>query len=261
VALSNPIGAESQLQASRCWPLVTDRGSLFDLSNVESGAFLFLSPSYAHQGLFASIAPLSILIFRLEVAGVYVWPLPLPGGSYFVLDGDDDAFASDGISHEVDARPDDAGGLNATFTTTLQAAVTLAELAAGRLELLASDSIGLEYWWMGSGAHYYNIRKDAILARSDLVLTNSGALLLSIPLRRGLSMRVGAVDMLLYGVGAGRVDSNQVGGVVTIFIERTRNVRGLQPFVQLLGYTNHESRRLTFPLDVMIGVDLAAVLH
>ena len=100
----------------------------------------------------------------------------------------------------------------------------------------------------------------AILARSDLVLTNSGAILLSIPLRSGLALRLGAVDMLVYGVGSERVETNQVGGIVTVFIERVGAVRGIQPFVQVLGYTNHESRRLTFPLDVMLGVDLAAVL-
>jgi hypothetical protein len=260
VALTNPVGAESQLQVSRCWPLVTDGGPLFDLTNVETGAFLYLSPSYTHQGLFASVAPLSILVFRLEVAGIYVWPLPLPGGSYFALDGYDESFASDGISHDVDAAPGDAGGLNIAFSTTVQASVTLAELGAGRLELLVSDSLGLEYWLMGSGGYYYNLRKDAILARSDLVLTNCGALLLSIPLRSGLGMRIGAVDMLLYGVGSQRVETNQVGGIVAIYIERSRDVRGIQPFVQVLGYTNQESRRLTFPLDVMIGIDLAAVL-
>jgi hypothetical protein len=260
VGLTNPLGAENQLQASRCWPLVTDRGALFDLTNVETGAMLYLSPSYMHQGLFASIAPLSVLIFRLEVAGIYVWPLPLAGASYFTLDGYDASFVSDGITHEVDAPPDDAGGLNVSFLTTVQAAVTLTTLRAGRLELMVTDTLGLEYWLMGRGDYYYNIRKDAILARSDLVLTNSGAVILSIPLRPGLAMRVGATDMLLYGIGSGRVDSNQVGGVVTFFIERAGDVRGIQPFIQVLGYTNHESRRLTLPLDVMIGVDLAALV-
>jgi hypothetical protein len=262
VGLTNPVGFENQLRISRCWPLIEKGGILFAYTNLESGFFHYISVPYTHQGLFASLTPLSFVNFRLEAAGVYLWPVPaLAGVGYFGRRGYRDDFPSDGMAHDIDVNLGDAGGVNITLTTTLQGAVTLKQMSRGKLELLAVDALGVEYWSMGDDPYYYNQRKDVILARSDWIVTNFAVLMLGIPVKRGASLRLGVLDSLLYVPSGGVVGSNQVGAMISFYFEKTgKRVRGLQPFLQAAYYTNHSSRALTFALDFLVGVDLAVVL-
>jgi hypothetical protein len=263
VGLTNPIGFENQLRLAGCWPLFASPGMFFAFTNLESGVFHYVSPAYTHQGAYLSLTPLSFLNFRLEAAGVHVWPVEaLPGAGHFSRTGYRDSFYTpDGIDNRIDTDMTDAGGSNIVFATTLQASLTLAHLARGKLEMLLLNTLGVEYWSVGNDPYYYNIRKDVTLARSDVILTDFGLAAIGVPLAKALSLRMGAFDSLIYIPGGHLVGNNQVGAMVSIFMERLRKrVRGLQPFLQIAGYTNQAARRLGLGLNVVIGIDLSVML-
>lgn len=263
VALTNPLGFENQIRLGRCWPLGGGPGILFAYANIETGIFHNISVPYSQQGLYASLTPLSFLNFRIETAGVALWPVPgMAGIGHFSRSGYGDRFPSDGLTHDIDVAVAGAGGFNITLGMTLQLALTLKELSRGKLELLAFNTLGAECWSLGHDSYYYNQRKDVILARDDWALTNFGVLMVGIPIKADVSLRAGVFDNLLYVPAGGVVGNNQVGAMMTFYLEKIGDrVRGLQPFLQVACYTNHSSRRLTFPMDFVVGIDFAVMLH
>jgi hypothetical protein len=259
VGLTNPLAVENKLQVGHCWPLLTDAGLLYDLSHVETGLVHYLSPSYTHQGLYVSFAPLSLVVFRLEVMGIYIWPLPMAGTSYLPRDSLWSTFSSSGLTHHVDHDYRSAGGLNANLSVTLQGSVTLAEWRRGPIELIFFDTLTLDYWFVGTESYYYNVQRDAILARSDWLVSNFATILVDIPLNGNHSIRTGPVDKLLYQVGAERIEHHQVGLLAAFHIKDAgRRVQGLQPFLQVSYYLTHHGRRLTVPINVIAGIEFQA---
>ncbi len=261
--LTNALGFENQARVARCWPLIKKRGLLYDYTNIEVGLVHYLSLPYSQQGGFVSIAPLSILSFKLEVTGYYIWPITaLDGASHYPRTGYDDRFDSDGVSHGLDTdTATSAGGMSVTFTTNLMASVELSRWKTGPLELLIINSFAVEYWLLGKAPYYYNVKKDVILARSDLLMTNTALVLLSIPLSGNRSFRLGAMDMLAYLPRDKSLGYHQLGGLFALNFDTVgRRVRALQPFLYISAYTHHAHRRLSFPLNLLAGVELVVVL-
>jgi hypothetical protein len=78
----NPLGIETQLRLSFCTPLIERPGLLFDFSKLDAGLVTFISPTHVHVGPSLHVAPLSFLVFRAEVTGFYIWPIPLQGAGF-----------------------------------------------------------------------------------------------------------------------------------------------------------------------------------
>lgn len=78
----NPLGIETQLRLSFCTPLIEKPGLLFDFSKLDAGLVMFISPTHVHVGPSLTVAPLSFLVFRAELTGFYIWPIPLQGAGF-----------------------------------------------------------------------------------------------------------------------------------------------------------------------------------
>ena len=261
--MSNSSGIENRMHAGACTPLIRRSGMLFDMTNMEAGIFNYLSPSYVHQGIYASIVPLSFLVLEAKASGVYVWSIGMAGAGHNPRMSYADNFRSTGFTHYIDTEPTTAIGFQLVWSATVRAAVTVAHLPHGGLDLIVIDGLGLEYWLMGDDAYYFNLRLETILGRSDLALTNDAAVLVSVPLTENISLMAGITDSLVYVPRADRVDHNMVGGIVAVNLKqlgRRGRVRGLQPFILVGGYTNHETRRLAFPVNFAGGVELSVLL-
>ena len=234
VGVANPDGGENQLTASVCWPLIERPGLLFDYTNLQVGAFDYLSPIYVQQGAFVAVTPLSPLVLRAEAAGVAYWSLPLDGAGYYAVDG----YRADVRESSLPAsRGSAATGVEVSASATVRGEV---ELSPG-LAVAATDVIDPEYWAVGSGAFWFDERRDVILARHDWLMKNTASILVA--LARGRStLRLGAFDDLTLVPRAHYV-ANIVGGIAMIELRHvTRDVHELSAFVRIGDYTEHAFR-------------------
>jgi hypothetical protein len=234
VGVVNPLGVENQLKASACWPLVERPGLLFDYTSVELGLYDNLSPIYVQQGAFVAVTPLSPLVVRVEAAGVQYWPLPLSGAGYYAVSG----YRADYREAALPASSARAAtGLEAGASATLQGAAPVAKGWA----IVVQNAFVAEYWLLGDAAYYVNMRRDAIVARSDVLVKNTALLLVEHKRGRAV-MRAGAVDDLTAVPRAGYV-ANSVGGAAMIDFRHVRpSLHELSAFVRVSGYTAHAFR-------------------
>jgi hypothetical protein len=243
VGVVNPLGVENQLKASACWPLVERPGLLFDYTNVELGLYDNLSPIYVQQGAFVSVTPLSPLVVRVEAAGVQYWPLPLSGAGYF---GVADYRADYREAALPASRARAATGAELGASATLQGAIEVSR----RVSIVVTSAFAAEYWVLGSAAFYVNMRRDAILARADLLAKNTALALVQITRGKAI-MRAGIVDDLTAVPAAGYV-ANVVGGTAMIDFRHLRPaLHELSAFVRVGAYTSHAFRT---GVNVFFGV-------
>ena len=240
---SAPTGVENQLQAGVCTPLVRKPGELFDYSNAQAGALLYLSPVYAMPGVFASVAPLSILELRVDAQGVWVWPIGVDAAGYFPLPGP-------GAPIDVlpAAQAQHANGVAITFTGTLQAEV---EIAKG-WTVAAVDSLAYGWWRVGNAAYYYNPRIDLDMARTDEVGRNMAVLVAGHPLSPGVKLQAGVTDELTWVASAGSRQNIVAGLVAAVFSHWPGPRSETQAFLRVGAYTDHPFR--TGELQILGGV-------
>lgn len=235
VGLVNPLGSEHQLTFGYCSPLITESGLLFDYTNFQVGLFNYLAPVYMHQGAFVSIAPLSVLELRAEAAGVAMWPFPFDAAGYYPLSGY-------GAKFDRVALPRTSAGTAGGFTAALAANFRVQFELFRHVSLVALNSFSEEYWFIGTAGYYYNLRRDLVLARSDVLMKETAALLLQIELPEGWALRVGATDDLTFVHRSG-YKANVVAGLAMLLLKNWRgsgNEVGL--FVRSGGYTHHAFR-------------------
>lgn len=235
VVVANPEGVENQLRTALCLPLTQLPGILHDYDGFEFGLFNYLSPVYDHQGIYAAISPLSFLELRAQAAVVPMWPLPLDGAGYYALSG----YHAPHGDADLPARAGrSALGLDLTFTVVLQGAVDL----AGPYGLIVTNSFSGDYWHVGDGAYFINLRQDAVLARSDWLIKNNGSILIETHLSDTVNLHVGINDDLTFVPASG-----YVGNILSLFVSvpiRRENgsPRDIEPFARFGTYTQHASR-------------------
>lgn len=234
LAQVNAPGGEHQLQLSLCIPLIREPGALYDLTNIEVGVSNSLSPTFVQQGGFVGITPLSVLKLKAELAGIYLWTIPLKGSGYY-------AFPSYDADFSEDTRPkgdgDTAGGYVLTMSATLRGRIGPSD----GVGLLMTDTFQAERWSLGDGPYYYNGWRDILLKSTDWVVRNNGMLLVEIPISSNASTRVGATDETTVAPESGRT-TNLLAGFVALRFRRVGAVfQDLQPFLRVGGFTHHAS--------------------
>ena len=249
LAVVNPEGFENQLHLGVCTPISRRPGLLYEYTQLEAGLINYVGPIYTHLGGYLSIVPLSFLELKVEVAGVAYWPLPpsagFDGAGYFSRPAYN-ADYRDSALPRTDARA--AGGLDATFSATLRLAAPLGR----RLQVLVFNTFGADAWFLGDGPYYFNVRRDLVLARGDVLLKNTAQLLLEVAARDAVRVRLGATDDLSYVPGSGYL-ANIVGFFGAVLIRRAGTLREIEPFVRAGGYTEHAFRR---GFQLMIGLSM-----
>ncbi len=233
VLSSGPDGFENQVKGTLCSPLIQRPGILFDYSSWDVGVFNYLSPIYDQQGLTLGLIPLSFLELRVDAAAVGIWTLPLDGAGYFALPGYTRHFRESDL---VSANARSAYGANVTLGARLQA-----EGEIFQTTVVLTNTFQLDYWYVGDGTHYYNARRDVILAQSDWLVKNIGSLLFKKRATQSVSVQFGVQDDLTY-VPASADLANILGVFLSVPIRREGVLRDIEPFVRLGAYTHHAWR-------------------
>jgi hypothetical protein len=233
-----PDGFENQLKVTRCAPLIQRPGILFDYSSWDIGVFNYLSPIYDMQGVTVGVVPLSFLELRVDAAAVGMWTLPLDGAGFFSFPGYTKAFTEKSMPG-VNARS--AYGANVTLSARLQG-----EMPVFNDKLIITNTFQVDYWRVGAaggddGSHYYNARRDVILARSDVLLKNNAMLLFRVNASETVGLQFGVQDDFTYVPGSSYV-ANIIGVFVSAPIRRKGTLRDIEPFVRLGTYTHHAYR-------------------
>lgn len=227
-----PDGFENQLKVARCAPLIQRPGILFDYSAWDVGAFNHLSPIYDLQGVTAAVVPLSFLELRVDAAVIGVWTLPLEGAGYFAVSGYGAA--------PKRQRPEDARsswGANVTASARLQA-----EAPFFHDTFVFTNTFQADWWFMNGGTHFFNPRRDVVLAKSDVLLKNVTNVLFKVQARETVAFQLGAQNDLTFVPASG-----YVGNILGLFlsVQSRRHaalLRDLEPFVRL-GVHTHGHRR------------------
>lgn len=262
LGLVNPLGFEEQLTAKACHPLVKEPGILFDYTQWEAGALLYLGPIYTHLGGFVAVSPLSILVLRAEFTGVGFWTVPMAGAGYVPLPRYQTSMPD--AQAPIDKLQNTAGA-NFAFTATLQGAAPLGD----RLQIMGSETFGADWWTVGNARGYYlNFRRDVVLFQEDWVLKNTVQVALDIRGNDEVFIRVGAIDDLTFVPGIPGSNwnflLNQLTGYFSVFVRRDlvkhdTLLRDIEPYVRVGGYTHGDKGR-TSNVMVMTGVSLAWAL-
>jgi hypothetical protein len=234
VGALNPRGLELQLEASRCQPLITAPGRLYDLTNLQAGLAGYLSPAYAMPGAFLSIRPLSVLELRAEGQLIQQWNNGLDGAGYFPLPGYHAPWSSRPAAGARSAR-----GATASLTATLRGELQL----AGPWSLVGGSSTSYQHWQLGDADYYYNVRLDLPLARRDRVVRNLAAVLVQRRLTDRAWLRAGVADDLLWVEGSG-YHQNVLAALLTGGLAGWPGPgHETQAFLRVGGYTAHASQR------------------
>ena len=230
----NPDGPENQLKATLCMPLIDRPGILFDYSSWDVGFFNYLSPIYDQQGITVGLVPLSFLELRFDASAVGIWPVSsFNGAGYFAFPGYTRQYTEAELQG---SRAAAAYGANVTFGARLQA-----EVPVFNDTLTITNSFALDYWHVGAASHYYNARRDVILARSDFLLKNTANVLFKIKASDTVSLQFGVQDDLTVVPASGYV-ANVIGLFLSVPIRREGTLRDIEPFVRLGSYTHHAYR-------------------
>ena len=265
VTRTNNFGFANGIRVSRCWPLFTDRdreGIMFALSNVEIGLVNWLAPVFLHLGGFASITPISLLTFGVEVTGYYWWPSTLTSTGHIAMEDYDDRFTSSGILQNVPEEAlEDAFGLNVVMSTTLRGRVRIGDISTGTVHFILANTLNFEYWRQGTDDYYWSLRADAIFAKSDWALTNRAVALFNLPVSPIHSLRIGLYDELLYSLGDTNLQRHQVGGLLGLNISRLGNrIRNFETVLIVTGMTHLIREMRGFPpLNFMLKISVPLV--
>lgn len=223
-----PDGFENQLKVARCAPLIRKDGVLFDHSSWDVGAFNYLSPIYDMQGVTAAMIPLSFLELRVDAAAIGMWTLPLEGAGYFAASG----YGAD-PKHQPPEDARSTWGANLTFSARLQA-----EGAFFHDTFVFTHLFQADCWFMNGGSHYFNPRRDVVLARSDVLLKNITNVQFRIQASESVGIQLGAQNDFTY-VPASGYAANIIGLFVSVPIRREHGrLRDLEPFVRLGAHTH-----------------------
>jgi hypothetical protein len=252
---TNPLGLEHRLRLSMCWPLIEEPGILFDYTALELGVLNYISPTQLHVGAFARLVPLSFLVLRAEGAGFYMWPLPISGTGYIRLPSYT-PFTEAAINPPEGApnQGETAAGARVLLSAALQGELPL----SSTWSLIGYDAVSEEYYRVGPGPYFYNIRSDVILHRSDWVTSNNGVLLAGMRLTELVQLRFGPEDELVYVAGSGYW-AHLVGGLAALsFGDVGSVVRSVEIFVRAGVYTRHAFREGTpsFALGIDVKYDV-----
>jgi len=250
-AQSNPLGVDDQLQLGACTPLSRRPGPLFEYTNLQSGLFAEVSPVYAMPGVFASVAPLSLLELRAELEAVRMWTIGIDGAGYFPLPGKDASF------RRLPAdRARSASGATAAFTATAQIELPVAE----RWTVAAVDSASCAWWRLGAAGYYYHPRYDLEMARDDWLFRNTAVLLGGRSLSERFLLRAGLTDELT-GVRSSGYRQNLAGLLAAATLsDWPRPGEKLEPFLRVAVFTEHAFRggQLQVAAGASLTFDLAA---
>ncbi len=118
-----------------CAPLTEAAGLLFDLTSIQAGLQIDLTPVYVLPGGYLTFTPLSFVQLHLEVAPWVWWPIGLDGVGYFPVDGYSADVDSDSLPAEEAVT---TLGLYARGALTLRAALPL-----GPVRFLVNDDVAV----------------------------------------------------------------------------------------------------------------------
>lgn len=228
-----PDGFENQLKGSLCKPLIKRPGILFDYSSWDIGVFNYLSPIYDQQGITLGLVPLSFLELRVDASALGYWTLPVDSGGYFAFPSYTDRFTERELPA---ARARSAHGANVALSARLQA-----EVPVFKDTLVVTNTFQLDYWNVGDASHYYNARRDVILARSDWLIKNNANLLFKVQASQSVSLQFGVQDDFTYVPGS-RYVANILGAFLSVPIRREGTLRDIEPYVRFGAYTHHAYR-------------------
>ncbi|MGC4118123.1 MAG: hypothetical protein QM765_26950 [Myxococcales bacterium] len=234
LVLTEPLGVENQLAVYDCTPLVREPGVLYKLTSIELGLSSYLAPAYANLGAFLRVTPLSFLRLKAEAMAVGYWPFPLDAAGYFPVSGDSARFSGKDLPA---SRAGSAGGIEASLEATLRLELALADWAGVALQ----DVFATEYWHLGGAPFYFNMRRDVVLASSDVLVKNTGVLLAYFKLTPSATLRVGPIDDVTVVPRSG-YRAHSLGAVALLELKRVLWGGNLTPFVRLDGYLEHRFR-------------------
>jgi hypothetical protein len=232
----NPEGVLNQFRLGLCFPLIRNPGVLFDYTSVEIGVLNELTPAFTHLGGYAQISPLSFLVFRAELSGLVIWPLPANRAGYYPVDNGydspydgDDLPAGEGVTET---------GWNLNLITILRGKVVFTEVWG--LILLSILSVG--YWDVGEDVHYFNLRWDVILNGKDWVIANEAFLGVEQRINPDFGIRYGLFDSYRRVPNAG-YEGHQLGIFFMGWWPKPHEaVWDLTPFVRAGYYLDHAFR-------------------
>ena len=245
-----PLGIEHRLRIGVCTPFSKKPGILHELSFFEAGFQQHTSPIYLMPGGYLVFAPLSFLVFNAEVAPILYWPIGLEGAGYYPLGGYESDYRSEALPGDAGAE---AQGWYLRGGMTLQLAASI-----GPVRLIVLDSLQLERWVLGESEHYYHNRNDLPAANPESFIDNNAIVMVEIPLRPNINLRLGVNDQLVMNLGARQI-SNTLAGVAMVHFERVgERIHDLTPIFRIGGRTHHPVRQgeisiivaLTFSADL-----------
>lgn len=233
----NATGAEHHARLGLCMPLITEPGMLFDLTYIEFGLLDYLTPAYLQLGGYVEIVPIAPLVLRAEISGVGYWALPgFNRAGYVPRAGYDDTFDNDDLPPEMS---ESALGFDVNLVAIPRIRVPFSPSWA----LVALSHLQFEYWDIGDASHYVNLRRDAIAARQDWMITNEAVLLAEWNYSPDFSLRFGAFDSWRTILGSG-YEANQVGAMVMAnWPHPSDSTYDLSLFVRGGVYTDHGFRQ------------------
>jgi hypothetical protein len=246
------LGLEHQMKIGGCTPLVRRPGRLFDLSFFEAGFQMHTSPIYVMPGGYVVVAPLSILQFHFQAAGILYWPIGLDGAGYYPLS----SYAS---RYDQPFLPGEEGQAALGWYLRTGPVLQLA-VPAGPVRLIVLGSAFFERWVIGTAEHYFHNRNDLPAANPEWMVDAAGLVLVEVRVHPNALLRVGINDQLTMNFGA-KQKSNVLAGVAMIELDRVgRAVRKFTPILRLGGRTHHPERKgdFTFTIALAFQVDLLA---
>ena len=241
-------GLENQTRIGLCTPLIKNAGILFDLSFVETGFVMHLTPIYVMPGAYLTIAPLSILQFQVEAAPIFYWPIGVSAAGYYPIPSITSDYSKASLPAE-DGQT--AMGGYVRFGPNIQLAAPL-----GPFRLIILDTMRFEYFSIGDAPFYFHNRNDLPAAKQQWFFENMAIVLVEIPLSRVTSLMVGANDQLTRTIGAKAV-SNAVRGTAMLRIDKPwAAVREFTTILALGGRTHHPVRKGDFNFILAISFQL-----
>ena len=248
-----PWGLEHTGRVGYCTPFIRNPGALWSHTHLEVGVAEYLSPAYGTLGAYVQLAPISLLVLRVELTYMAYWPFPMNRAGYFPREDYNDTTRPEDLPYEMAESGD---GFNLNFVAVLRAKVDL-----GRVALVVLNALTLSFWQMGDADYYVQPRYELVFSNADWGLNNELFLMLEIPLPRNIGLRVGVYDSLRYGVGSGQLNNNVGLVVMPNWPALGRSVHSLAPFFRIGLYTNHPFRvpDLTMYLGLLVSFDLNAL--
>jgi hypothetical protein len=208
------------------------RNTHFQGAHLQGGVTTMLSPVYLIGGGYLEFAPFSFLSFRGDIVGAGIWPIGMNGAGFYGVSG----YGADVRGQNLPAESGrTATGWFASGSMTLQAAVDF----GGGTRLVFANELGASYVVLGDADFYYSMKSDLILARQDVLLTNSGFIGIEHRVASDMLVRLGAYDDLRHVPASGYV-GHQLGPIAMVEWQRPApSIGTLTVFVRGGGYTHH----------------------